>query len=96
MATTANAYDTAIPSAAKDHQRAPTAWPQRRHDAWQSRIDAYKANPDGKNPATIARHAINEHAQDDLDDIVERAHRLATNETLIENEPEKRRNNGER
>lgn len=92
-------YDMAVPFAAKDHQRAPTAWPQGRHDVRQSRIDAYKANPDGKNLATIARYAINEHTphtQRDFDDIVERAYRLAINEALIENELEKRRNNGER
>ena len=93
-------YDTAVPYSAKDYQRALTAWLQGRHDVWQSRIDAYKANPDGRNLAAIAGYAINEHTphtQDDFDDIVERAYRLAINETLIENELEKRRNNnGER
>lgn len=91
-------HDLAIPYAAKDYREAPTAWPQGRHEAWQSRIDAYKANQDGKN--AIARHAINEHTphtRRDFDDIVERAYRLAIDETLIENELEKRRNNnGER
>lgn len=100
VVTTVIVYDMAIPFAAKDYQRALTAWLQGRHDVWQCRIDAYKANPDGKNLATIARYAINEHTphtQDDFDDIVERAYRLAINETLIENELEKRRNNnGER
>lgn len=84
-------YDLAIPFAAKDYQNALGAWMQGRHDVWQSRIDAYKANP-----ATIARYAINEHTphtQQDFDDIVERAYRLAIDETLIENELEKRRNN---
>ena len=93
-------YDIAIPYAAKDYQNALEAWLQGRHDVWQSRIDAYKSNPDGKSLATIARYAINEHTphiQCDFDDIVERAYRLAIDETLIENELEKRRNNnGER
>nr|DAI66600.1 MAG TPA: hypothetical protein [Caudoviricetes sp.] len=93
-------YDLAIPFAAKDYQCALEAWLQGRHKVWQSRIDAYKANPDGKNLATIARYAINEHTphtQQDFDDIVERAYRLAIDETLIEHELEKRRNNnGER
>ena len=95
VVTTIIVYDMAIPDAAKDYQRALTAWLQGRHDVWQSRIDAYKANPDGKNLATIARYAINE-PQDDFDDIVERAYRLAIDETLIENELEKRRNNNAR
>lgn len=95
VVTTIIVYDMAIPFAAKDYQRAPTAWLQGRHDVWQSRIDAYKANPDGKNLATIARYAINE-PQDDFDDIVERAYRLAIDETPIENELEKRRNNNAR
>ena len=89
-------YGTAMPYVAKDFKLALEAWLQGRHDVWQSRIDAYKANLDGKNLATIARYAINEHTphtQDDFDDIVERAYRLAINETLIENELEKRRNN---
>lgn len=62
--------------------------------------EPHKANPDGKNLATIAGYAINEHTphtQQDFDDIVECAYRLAIDETLIENELEKRRNNnGER
>lgn len=71
----------------------------RRHDVWQSRIDAYKANPTAENLAVVAELAIHEHTphtQCDYDDIVERAYRLAIDETLIENELEKRRNNGER
>lgn len=91
-------YDLAIPFAAKDYQCALEAWLQGRHKVWQSRIDAYKANPESL--ATIARYAINEHTphtQRDFDDIVERAYRLAIDETLIENELKKRRNhNGER
>ena len=100
VVTTVIVYDVAIPYAAKDYQIALESWLQGRHEVWQSRIDAYKANPDGKNLATIARYAINEHTphtQQDFDDIVERAYRLAIDETLIENELEKRRNNnGER
>lgn len=100
VVTTVIVYDMAVPYAAKDCKLALEAWLQGRHDIWQDRIDAYKANPDGKNLATIARYAINEHTphtQCDFDDIVERAYRLAINETLIENELEKRRkNNAER
>ena len=92
-------YHMAMPYSAKDYQNALEAWLQGRHDVWQSRIDAYKSNPTDKNLAVIAKHAINEytpHTQCDYDDIVERAYRLAIDETLIENELEKRRNNGER
>lgn len=92
-------YDTAAPYTAKDYQRALTAWLQGRHDIWQDRIDAYKANPDGRSLATIARYAINEHTPhtpQDFDDIVERAYRLAIDETLIEHELEKRRKNNAR
>lgn len=100
VVTTVIVYDLAIPFAAKDYQNALEVWMQGRHEVWQSRIDAYKANPDGKNLATIARYAINEHTphtQQDFDNIVECAYRLAIDETLIENELEKRRNNnGER
>lgn len=92
-------YHMAMPYSAKDYQNALEAWLQGRHDVWQSRIDAYKSNPTNKNLATIAKLAIYEHTphtQCDYDDIVERAYRLAIDETLIENELEKRRNNGER
>lgn len=93
-------YDLAIPYAAKDYQNALEAWLQGRHEVWQSRIDAYKSNPTSENLAVIAELAIKEHTphtQRDFDDIVERAYRLAIDETLIENELEKRRNNnGER
>lgn len=99
VATTIIVYDKAMPHTARDYQNALEAYLQGRHDVWQSRIDAYKANPTDENLATIARYAINErtpHTQRDYDDIVERAYRLAIDETLIENELEKRRNNGER
>lgn len=92
-------YDMATPYAAEDYQHALEAWLQGRHDVWQDRIDAYKTNPDRKNLAIIARHAINEHTphtRRDFDDIVERAYRLSIDETLIENELEKRRNNNAR
>lgn len=92
-------FDTAAPYTARDYQNALTAWLQGRHDVWQSRIDAYKSNPTNENLATIAGYAINEHTphtQSEYDDIVERAYRLAIDETLIENELEKRRNNGKR
>lgn len=92
-------YHMAMPYTAKDYQNALEAWLQGRHDVWRNRIDAYKANPTGENLAVIAELAIREptpHTQGDYDDIVERAYRLAINETLIENELEKRRNNGER
>lgn len=89
----------AMPYTAKDYQNALEAWLQGRHDVWQSRIDAYKANPTNENLAVVAELAIREHTphtQSDYDDIVEHAYRLAINETLIENELEKRKNNGER
>ena len=91
-------YHMAMPYSANDYQNALEAWLQGRHDVWQSRIDAYKANPTAENLAVIAKLAIREHTphtQRDYDDIVERAYRLAIDETLIENELEKRRNNGD-
>ena len=92
-------FDTAAPYTAKDYQCALEAWLQGRHDVWQSRIDAYKSNPTSENLSVIAELAIHEHTpntQRDYDDIVECAYRLAIDETLIENELEKRRNNGRR
>lgn len=86
-------FDTAAPYTAKDYQHALEAWLQGRHDVWQSRIAAYSQT----NLAAIAELAIHEHTphtQSDYDDIVEHAYRQAINETLIENELEKRRNNG--
>lgn len=91
------ALDTAMPYTAKDYQNALSAWLQGRHDVWQGLIDDYKSNPTGKALATIADYAIHEHTphtQREYDDIVERAFRMAVDETLIENELEKRRNNG--
>ena len=91
------ALDTAMPYTAKDYQNALTAWLQGRHDVWQGRIDAYESNPTEENLAFVARLAICEHTphtQREYDNIVEHAYRLAIDETLIENELEKRRNNG--
>lgn len=92
-------YDMAMPYVADDYANALSAWLQGRHDIWRNRIDAYKANPTAENLAVIAELAIHEHTphtQSDYDDIVELAYRLAINETLTENELEKRKNNGER
>lgn len=92
-------YHMAMPYTAKDYQNALEAWLQGRHDVWKSRIDAYKSNPTNENLTVIAECAIYEptpHTQCDYDAIVERAYRLALDETLIENELEKRMNNGKR
>ena len=92
-------FETTMPYTAKDYQHALEAWLQGRHDVWHSRIDAYKSKPTSENLSVIAELAIHEHTphtQRDYDDIVERAYRLAIDETLIENELEKRRNNGGR
>lgn len=92
-------FETTMPYTAEDYQHALEAWLQGRHDVWQSRIDAYRSNPTDENLTVIAECAIYEptpHTQCDYDNIVERAYRLAIDETLIENELEKRRNNGER
>lgn len=92
-------YHMATPYSAKDYQNALEAWLQGRHDVWQSRIDACESNPTNENLTAIAEYAIREHTphtQCDYDDIVECAYRLAIDETLIEHELEKRRNNGER
>lgn len=90
-------FDTAAPYTARDYQRALEAWLQGRHDIWQGRIDAYKADPTAENLAAVGRLAIRErtpHTQRDYDDVVELAYRLAIDGTLIENELEKRRSNG--
>lgn len=92
-------YHMAMPYSANDYQNALEAWLQGRHDVWQSLIDACKSNPTNENLTVIAECAIHEHTphtQYDYDDIVERAYRLAIDETLIENELEKRRSNGGR
>lgn len=92
------AFEIATPYTPRDYQNALTAWLQGRYDVWQSRIDAYNSNPTAENLATIARLALSEHlphTQQDFDDIVATAYSLAVDETLIENEIEKRKNNGE-
>lgn len=99
VVTTIIVYHMAMPYSANDYQNALEAWLQGRHHVWQSRINAYKSNPTDENLTVIAKYAVNEHTphtQCDYDDIVEHAYRLAINETLIENELEKRRNNGKR
>lgn len=91
------ALDVALPYTPRDYQNALAAWLQGRHDVWQSRIDAYETNPTDENLAVIAGLALVEHlphTQQDFDDIVATAYSLAVDETLIENELEKRRNNG--
>lgn len=96
VAGTIVAFEIATPYVPQDYMNALSAWLQGRHDVWQSRIDAYEANPTDENLAAIARLALGEHTphtQRDYDDIVERAYRLAVDETLVQNELEKRRNN---
>ena len=93
-------YDMAAPYTAKDYQHALAAWLQGRHKVWLDRIDEYKSNPTDENLAAIAGYAIREHTphtQSDFDDLVEYSYRFAINETLIENELERRSNdNAER
>ena len=93
VARTIVAFEIATPYTPQDYQNALTAWLQGRHDTWQSRIDAYESNPTNENLAATARLALSEHQ--DFDDIVATAYSLAVDKTLIENEIEKRRNNGE-
>lgn len=97
VAGTIVAFEIAAPYTPQDYMNALAAWLQGRYDVWQSRIDAYEANPTEENYATIAGLALSEHTphtQQDFDDIVEMAYQLAVDETLIENEIQKRRNNG--
>lgn len=98
VACTIVAFDIAIPYTPRDYQNALTAWLQGRYDVWQGRIDVYNSNPTDENLATIAGLALSEHlphTQQDFDDIVATAYSLAVDETLIENEIEKRKNDGE-
>lgn len=91
------ALNTATPYSPRDYQNALTAWLQGRYNTWKSRIDTYEANPTDKNLAVIAELALGEHLphiKRDFDDIVEMAYRIAVDEELIENEIQKRRNNG--
>lgn len=96
--TTIIIYDMAYPCTPQDHQHALASWMQRRYDVWQDRIDEYKSNPTNEGLAVIAEPAIREHAphtQSDFDDLVECMYRFAINKTLIENEPERRRNDND-
>ena len=91
------ALDVALPYTPRDYMNALTAWLQGRYNVWKNRIDDYEADSTDEKYATIAGLALSEHTphtQQDFDDIVEMAYRLAVDETLIENELEKRRNNG--
>lgn len=91
------ALDTATQYSPQDYMNALTAWLQGRYNVWQSRIDEYETNPTDENLAVIAGLALSEHTphtQQDFDDIVEMAYRIAVDEELIENEIQKRRNNG--
>lgn len=90
------ALDTALPYTPRDYQNALIAWLQGRYNVWQSRIDDYEADPTDEKYATIAGLTLSEHrphTQQDFDHIVEMAYRIAVDETLIQNELEKRRNN---
>lgn len=91
------AFEIATPYAPPDYMNALSAWLQGRYDVWQSCVDAYEADPTDENLAVIAGLALGEHTphtQRDYDGIVERAYRLAVDETLIQDEIEKRRTNG--
>lgn len=90
-------FDTATPYTPRDYQNALTAWLQGRYNVWKNFIDDYEANPTDEKLKDIARLALVEHTphtQQDYDDIVKNAYSLAVDETLIENEIQKRRNNG--
>lgn len=90
-------FDTATPYTQRDYQNALAAWLQGRYNVWQSYIEDYEANPTDEKLKDIARLALGEHTphtRQDYDDIVESAYRLSVDEELIENELEKRRNNG--
>lgn len=96
--TTVIVYAMAYPCTPQDYQHALASWMQGRHEVWQDRIDEYKANPTSENLAVIAELAIREHTphtQSDFDDLVEHWYRFAINETLIENELKRRRNDND-
>lgn len=96
--TTVIVYAMAYPCTPQDYRHAPAPWMQGRREVWQDRIDEYKANPTGENLAVMAELAIREHTphtQSDFDDPVEHRYRFAINETLIENEPKRRRNDND-
>lgn len=93
MVTTIIIYGMAYPYTPQDHRHAPASWTQGRHDVWQDRIDEYKPNPTNESLAVIAEPAIREHTPHTRNDLVERIYRFA--KTLIENEPERRRNDND-
>lgn len=98
VVTTLIVYDMAYPCTPQDCQHALASWMQGRHDVWQDRIDEYKSNPTNEGLAAIAELAIREHTphtQSDFDDLVECMYSFAINETLIENELERRRNDND-
>lgn len=91
-------FDIATPYTPQDYQNALTAWLQGRYNVWKNFIDDYEANPTDEKLKDIARLALVEHTphtQKDYDDIVKSAYSFAVDEELIENELEKRKNNGE-
>lgn len=97
VAGTIVAFEIATPYTPKDYQNALTAWLQGRYNVWKNFIDDYEDNPTDEKLKDIARFALGEHTphtQQDYDDIVESAYRIAVDETLVENEIQKRRNNG--
>lgn len=97
VAGTIVAFEIATPYAPQDYMNALTAWLQGRYNVWKNFIDDYEANPTDEKLKDIARLALVEHTphtQQDYDDIVKNAYSLAVDETLIQNELEKRRNNG--
>lgn len=89
--TTVIVYAMAYPCTPQDYRHALAPW-------MQDRIDEYKANPTNEGLAAIAELAIRghtPHTQSDFDDLVEHWYRFAINETLIENELERRRNDND-
>lgn len=96
VATTIIVYDMAAPYTPQDHHHAPASWPQGRHEAWQDRINEYKANPTRESLEVIAKLAIREHTPHTQSDLVECICQFTINKTLIENELKRRSNdNGE-
>ena len=91
------ALDVALPYTPRDYMNALAAWLQGRHNVWRGYMGDYEANPTDEKLRDMARLALGEHTphtQQDYDDIVESAYRLSVDEELIENEIQKRRDNG--
>lgn len=95
VVTTIIVYDMAYPCTPQDYRHALAPWMQGRHDVWQDRIDEYKSNPTNEGLAVIAELAIREHTPHTQSDLVEHMYRFAMTKTLIENEPERRRNDND-